>query len=116
MNYLSLTSRQKDSLNKRIRHGDRRDAKMPGMATPCDEWLGRHDKYGHAKMKLKGKQVSVHRIIASIAYIRLDSKDIVRHTCGNPGCVRLSHLSLNGQSLSAIGRRLANGMNLLTNK
>jgi|CXWL01.1.fsa_nt_gi hypothetical protein len=62
----------------------------------CWEWCGYHSKdYGYACFYYKHRMVMVHRLGYGIETKVSDLKDVpkvLKHSCGNRGCVNPSHL------------------------
>ena len=61
----------------------------------CMEWAGVRNDKGYGYLKVKGKMKSTHRFVVENHIGRCLSKDeIVRHSCDNPPCCNLEHLSV----------------------
>jgi len=66
------------------------------MATTCVEWTKAKTKAGYGLRWVgNGKIKYVHRIVMEEKMEReLDSKEIVMHSCDNPSCYNIEHLSV----------------------
>ena len=63
--------------------------------TGCLEWIGARNHRGYGYIKIKGKMKSVHRFVMETNIGRILGKnEIVRHSCDNPPCCNLEHLSI----------------------
>lgn len=71
------------------------------MPNGCQEWRGVKNKLGYGLISLiiipgrKGKRTttSAHRAHYMAYYnTHLDKKTVVRHSCDNPACVKITHL------------------------
>ncbi len=77
-------------------HPDVRFARLVGEpnANGCREWLGSRNKDGYGQFWGGKAMIKAHRFV----FIRENGplpadKRVVMHSCDNPGCVELSHLS-----------------------
>jgi hypothetical protein len=61
-------------------------------ATGCREWLGTHTDKGYGKLTVRGRDVRAHRLAFALVHGPLASDEGVTHTCGNRGCIEVSHL------------------------
>lgn len=82
------------------------DLQPPGLPTPCWSWAGSHDRHGYARVKWRGRNEYVRRLVCSNAGHPLRSTDHVVALCRNPGCVNLDHLVIGTEAdARAFGRR-----------
>lgn len=73
----------------------------------CLIWDGAVDKYGYPRANIRGNgNIKVHRYI--FEQLHGFAPDVVRHTCDNPRCLRLSHM-IAGSQLENIQDRVARG-------
>ena len=78
-------------------HINRRGPKKPHMRSRCWLWTGGFDRDGYGHFYLGGPertQIKAHRFAWLLANPgeQLTSRDIIRHCCDTPACVRDSHL------------------------
>ena len=62
---------------------------MIDLTTPCDEWLGRVDRYGYGRIGRSGK---AHLIAYERAYGPIPNGLEVDHVCRNRRCWNAKHL------------------------
>jgi len=61
----------------------------------CWEWLGpTTDGYGF--VRVEGRKVWVHRVLYEVENKRILGSRQAKRTCGNPACVRPSHMKVKG--------------------
>lgn len=64
----------------------------------CLEWTGSRSKYGYGNVHLGGRCRRVTRVIMKRVLGRpLDHKEYVLHSCDNPPCILVEHLSIGDQ-------------------
>jgi hypothetical protein len=66
----------------------------PDWCAPCYEWIGPKDEFGYGRFRVDGRKMRAHRWLWEHANGPVPEGMIVRHTCDNPGCVRLMHLTI----------------------
>lgn len=64
----------------------------------CWEWLGSKAQSGHSRCSFRGGPAPAYRALYILTYGELPVGGVVRHTCDNPGCVRIDHLLLGTQA------------------
>jgi len=64
------------------------------MGSICIGFLGAHTKDGYAERRIDGKVTLLHRWTWEQAHGPIPAGMEVMHSCDNPGCIRLGHLSL----------------------
>jgi len=52
------------------------------------------NKDGYCKIKINGKNLSVHRYLYVCRYGEIPKNLVIRHKCDNPCCINLDHLQL----------------------
>lgn len=60
----------------------------------CWTWTGSVSGNGYGAIRYNGKQTGAHRVAWILAYGDIPNGMVVRHSCDNPLCVRIDHLSL----------------------
>ena len=60
----------------------------------CIEWTGCKDTFGYGLVRHAGKVSRVHRVTYEKAHGTIPSGLVVMHSCDNPACYNLQHLSL----------------------
>jgi len=63
-----------------------------GLPSPCWEWMGSHDRFGHGRVKVDGRNVHVRRLVVEARGETLGPNDNVIALCGNSRCVADDHL------------------------
>ena len=77
-------------------------SKDPEISSPCCVFQGGL-RNGYGRMSYKGKNISVHVVVAENALGRaLAEKEVVRHLCGNKSCVATDHLLAGTRSENAL--------------
>jgi HNH endonuclease len=80
----------KNDLPKRFR-----DKVMRGATrTECDLWIGAQTSTGYGLFRVEDTSVYAHRYAWENAHGAIPDGFNIRHTCGQPGCVKLAHLAL----------------------
>jgi hypothetical protein len=79
---------------------------MSGQNLTCREWQGARTAGGYGERKIDGKMTYVHRWVWEQVYGPIPPGSHVMHSCDNPPCFLLAHLSLgtaatNGRDASA---------------
>lgn len=64
------------------------------MPDDCIEWQGYREKFGHGRVKIKGKRYFVHRLAWEEVHGPIPEGLLVRHKCDNPPCINVEHLEL----------------------
>ena len=77
-----------------------------GSPDDCWSWPSGWDKDGYGVVKVGGKSLKVHRVVASLFYPQ--PQPLVRHICNNPACMNPVHLRA-GTSLENARDRVAAG-------
>ncbi len=74
------------------------DALAKQVVRPCKEWMGPRDKQGYGRVSFRlpdGRIVNrASRLVFYQTYGILPKGCVVKHSCGNVGCVEPSHLIL----------------------
>ncbi len=74
------------------------DALAREVVRPCKMWVGERDKQGYGRTSFRlpdGRTVDrAHRRVFYQTHGFLPKDCVVKHTCGNVGCVESSHLIL----------------------
>lgn len=79
----------------------------------CLEWQGCKMKKGYGKIKAFGKYYYTHRLIYELGHdIKLNPKEVIRHSCHNPSCCNLNHLT-KGTQLENIQDMMVAGRNTI---
>lgn len=63
-------------------------------SSDCWIWTGSIAGNGYGAIRCNGKQKGAHRVAWMLAHGDIPSGMVVRHSCDNPLCVRVDHLSL----------------------
>ena len=66
--------------------------------TGCLEWTGALDSDGYGVYWLDGGTSRAHRVAWEIEHGPLTDGTVLLHTCDNPKCVNVNHLSIGSQS------------------
>lgn len=64
----------------------------------CIEWKGAKKNEGYGYIKRNGKNVFAHRLVYEETYGPIPEGMVVRHSCDNPPCVNINHLTLGTQA------------------
>lgn len=75
----------------------------------CIEWQGARSSAGYGQLRRGGKVYYIHRLTYEAVYGKIPKGQVVRHSCDNPACYNIDHLSLgthkdNMQDASKRGR------------
>jgi hypothetical protein len=62
--------------------------------TGCRIWLGPKDKNGYGKTTYYCKHIRVHRLVYELLISDIPKGLLIRHSCHNPSCINIDHLSL----------------------
>lgn len=73
-------------------------AKVVHTEAGCVEWLGFKSWLGYGSITFKNRAWMVHRLIYAAHYGPFDPWLDIRHSCDNPACVKIEHLSLGTRS------------------
>ena len=94
--------------------------KMTDGPDSCYLWKGYFSGSGYAQLYANGKKQGVSRLLWELKRGPIPPGQVVRHSCDNPRCVRLEHLSLGSQKdnmQDAVQRRrIASGSRSGTHK
>lgn len=63
----------------------------------CLIWTGQKDPRGYGKLRLNGRLQSAHRLMYTLRIGPIPEGMVVRHSCDNPSCIAIDHLSLGAQ-------------------
>jgi hypothetical protein len=63
-----------------------------GLPSPCREWTGAVDRFGHGRVKVDGRNVHVRRAIFAARGVSLSPDQHVIALCRNSRCVNDEHL------------------------
>lgn len=63
-------------------------------ANGCHEWTGRKNESGYGRIIVNGKETRAHRAMYFMHHPQADRSLVVMHSCDNPSCINLAHLSL----------------------
>lgn len=58
----------------------------------CLMWQGSKSEKGYGIVTVSGRRVKAHRLALQLSGVRVQSSDVVRHTCDRPGCINPAHL------------------------
>lgn len=86
----------------------------------CWEWHGAKAGQGYGQLRIKGHNISAHRIAYFLAHGKIPERMFILHSCDNPPCCNPAHLSASTQAQNlteawARGRR-ARKLNVPSNK
>lgn len=86
----------RDCWRRRPRHIDRFWSRVAvtGGVDGCWEWQGYRNRRGYGQTSYEGRMMPTHRLSWELAYGPIPDGLLVRHSCDNPPCVRVDHLSL----------------------
>ncbi len=70
--------------------------------TGCLEWTGALDQDGYGVFWIDGKTQRSHRAAWELEHGPLTDGTVLLHTCDNPKCVNVKHLSIGSQSENLI--------------
>jgi hypothetical protein len=62
-----------------------------GLPSPCREWTGAVDRFGHGRVKVDGRNVHVRRAIFAARGVSLSPDQHVIALCRNAACVNDEH-------------------------
>lgn len=74
----------------------------------CLIWFGQKCPKGYGRLRIEGKQQRAHRLMYQLRHGPIADGLVVRHSCDNPSCINLDHLSL-GTQLENVHDMLARG-------
>ena len=60
----------------------------------CIEWTAAKNNDGYGQIKYNGKMSLAHRVAYEVAHGAIDASLCVMHSCDNPACINIAHLSL----------------------
>lgn len=60
----------------------------------CIEWTAAKNSSGYGQIKYNGKMSLAHRVAYEVAHGEIDASLCVMHSCDNPACINIAHLSL----------------------
>lgn len=63
----------------------------------CLKWAGAKNDKGYGYARVGGKQKRVHRLVAEHVFGPIPAGAVVMHSCDNPSCYRIEHLSIGTQ-------------------
>jgi hypothetical protein len=82
-----------------------------GLPSPCWEWTGAVDRFGHGRVKVDGKNVHVRRAIFAARGVSLTPDEHVIALCRNSRCVNDEHFVVGTEKEArALGRHGHVGM------
>lgn len=64
----------------------------------CTEWTGHKNELGYGSISWRGRTWMTHRLIYAAHHGPYDPWLDIRHSCDNPGCINIDHLSLGTRS------------------
>ncbi|WP_273827452.1 HNH endonuclease [Providencia rettgeri] len=83
------------SLERRIPLMDRISRKIKINKNGCHEFTGSKDRCGYGRMKVGKHSLGAHKVLFLLVHGDYDqSKLEVMHSCDNPACVNIEHLSI----------------------
>ena len=59
----------------------------------CLPWLGAKTRGGYGRMRIKGKYRYAHHLALEMAGFERNGAEVAMHSCNNPSCVAVAHLS-----------------------
>jgi hypothetical protein len=62
-----------------------------GLPSPCWEWTGAVDRFGHGRVKVDGRNAHVRRAIFAARGVALTAEEQVIALCRNAACVNDEH-------------------------
>jgi hypothetical protein len=65
--------------------------RQPGLPSPCWEWTGAADRFGHGRVKFDGRNAHVRRAIFAARGVALSADEHVIALCRNAACVNDEH-------------------------
>lgn len=63
-------------------------------AAGCIEWTGTRDRKGYGVLTYDGRPRIATRLVYGMAHGEIPENMVVRHSCDNPPCVAIAHLSI----------------------
>ena len=64
----------------------------------CHEFTGSKNEYGYGRIHQNKKLVFVHRAVYEKVHGEIPKGMVIMHSCDNPSCINIHHLSANNQS------------------
>lgn len=78
---------------------DRLAARSRPAENGCIVWIGpAHDAMGYGRIRIGRRMVYIHRAAWEAARGPVPDGAVVRHTCDNPPCINVDHLTLGTQA------------------
>jgi hypothetical protein len=63
----------------------------------CLVWIGAKTAMGYGIIRINGTWKRAHRVVYELAHGEIGNDLVIMHSCDNPSCIKLDHLSLGTQ-------------------
>lgn len=68
----------------------------------CLVWTGQKNKKGYGQLRIDGRLQRAHRLMYELHHGEIQPGAVVMHSCDNPACVAIAHLSAASQQANII--------------